>query len=329
MEKLGCVRWRRFTRRGARGLDFKLMRYFLILAGRSVSGFFVAAVPDNQHLLHARRSLIVLAGLLIALLATPPSVLAQYPVPDSEPAPQVDISQLTAAERVDLLSRLSDEQVRALMHTYLGEQAGLETKQTPVIDEIHQEITLFRERFGERLSHIDELPLVPGFVYAKLAEGKSLYHPLFVLGLIIGITLLAFAAERGYRRGARRLCEGLALPIDAQPLLRLGRMLATLCLDLTGVIVFAAAILGMFFLLYQGHEPTRLAVMTFLTAMLFVRISSVFSQFFFAPIANGLRIAPFDDEAAICQVSFSLRIFPSGLPCRQSRSARMVLWSLS
>lgn len=202
-------------------------------------------------------------------------------------------------ERADLHSRLSDEQVRALMHAYLGGRAGLETKQTPVIDEFHQEITLFRERFGKRLSHISELPLVPGFVHAKLAEGKGPYHPLLILGLFIGITLLAFAVERTYRRGARRLYEGLELPEDAQPLQPLGRMLARLCLDLIGAIVFAASILGMFFLLYREHEPTRLTVMTLLAAVLIVRVLSVFSRFFLAPFASNLRIAPFDDEAAM------------------------------
>ena len=271
---------------------------FQSLADRSVSAYFVSTVLAAHSSQAARRSLIVFAGMLIVLLATPLSVLAQYPVPTAEPALQIDISQLTAAERADLLSRLSDEQVRALMHTYLGEQAGVEAEQKPVIDEIHQEITLFRERFGKRLSHIGELPLVPGLVYAKLAEGRGPYHPLLVLGLFIGFTLLAFAAELAYRRGARRLYEGLALPVDAQPLQRLGRMLAKLCLDLAGVIVFAASILAMFFLLYQGHEPTRLAVMTLLTALLIVRVLSVFSQFFFAPYASNLRIAPFDDEAA-------------------------------
>ncbi len=69
-------------------------------------------------------------------------------------------------------------------------------------------------------------------------------------------------------------------------------------MDLVGLAVFAAAILGMFFLLYQGHEPTRLTVMTLLTALLILRIVSVVSRFFFAPFAGNLRIAPFDDEAA-------------------------------
>jgi small-conductance mechanosensitive channel len=278
------------------------MNLILVVVGRSVSPLLVAASGLEAASFsprRIRRAILVFAGILVVFLATSPTGLAQVPLPASQPAPQVDISQLTAEERADLLSRLSDEQVRELMLAYMAGQAGLETKQTPAIDEVHQAITLFRERFGARLSHVGELSSVPGFVYVKLAEEKGPYHPLLVLGLFIGITLLAFAVERGYRRGARRLYEGLALPKDAQPLQRLGRLLARLCLDLLGVAVFAAAILGMFFLLYQGHEPTRLAVMTLLTAMLIVRISSVFSLFFFAPFASNLRIAPFDDEVAV------------------------------
>ena len=253
----------------------------------------------GRFLASAGRSLFLFVCLSIALLAASPAVRAQVMVPTSEPAPQVDISQLSAEERADLLSRLSDEQVRELMLAYMSGQAESKAQETPFLDEVHQEISLFREQFGERLTHIGELPSVPGFVYAKLSEGKGPYHPLVVLGLFIGITLLAYAVERGYRRGARRLYEGLALPEGAEALQRLGRLLAKLCLDLVGVAVFATAILGMFFLLYQGHEPTRLTVMTLLAAMLIVRVASVVSQFFFAPTAGDLRIAPFDDESAV------------------------------
>ena len=135
------------------GKDIKRMACFRTSADRSVSTLLVVVVPAGKSSLEARRSLIVFAGLVVVFLATPLSVLAQFPAPTSEPAPQVDISQLTAIERADLLSRLSDEQVRALMHSYLGERAELEAEQNSVIDEIHQEITLFRERFSKRLSH--------------------------------------------------------------------------------------------------------------------------------------------------------------------------------
>jgi len=246
----------------------------------------------------AGRSLVLLLGLLLVLLAAPARLSAQVPVPKSEPAPQVDISQLTAAERAELLSRLSDQQVRQLMLSYLTQRAPKDAEETPLIDQVHQGITLVRERLGERLSHLGELSSVPGFAYDKLAEGRGPYHPLLVLSLFVGIALAAFAVELGYRRGARRLYEGLSLPADAPPLQRLARLLAKLCLDLLGVAVFAATILGMFFVLYQGHEPTRLAVMTLLAALLIVRIVSVFSGLFFAPSAGSLRVAPFGDEAA-------------------------------
>lgn len=245
------------------------------------------------------RSAVVLIGVLLILIAEPSPGLAQSPLPAPASPPQVDVSKLTAQERAELLSRLSDEQVRDLMMTYLREQAAPPPKPVRVIDEIDREVVLFREEMGKRLSYLRELPSVPAFVYAKLSEGKGPYHPLVILGLFVVITLMAFAVERGYRWGASRLYEGLALPANAQPLQRLGRLLAKLCLNLVGIAVFAATILAMFFLLYQGHEPTRLTVMTLLAAILIVRISSVFSQFFFAPFSSDLRIAPFDDHTAL------------------------------
>ena len=105
------------------------MACFRTSAVRSVSAFFVAAVLAGHSSLEARRSLIVLAGLLIVLLATPLSVPAQVPVPTSEPAPQVDISQLTAVERADLLSRLSDE-LGARAHARLLGRTGRVGDQT-------------------------------------------------------------------------------------------------------------------------------------------------------------------------------------------------------
>ena len=237
-------------------------------------------------------------GFLIVVLAAPHAGQAQVTTTEPEAAPQVDVTELTAQERVDLLSRLSDEQVRDLMLVYMRETAAPQAEETPVIEEIHRGIAQFRERFGARLSGIDELVMVPGFVYAQLAEGRSDIHPLIVVGIFVLITLIAYGAQLGYRWVARGLYDGLMLPPDAEPLPRLGRLLARLVLDLVGVAVFAIAIMAMFFILYQGHEPTRLAVMTLLTAVVIVAVASVVSRLFFAPYAPSLRIAPFDDQTA-------------------------------
>lgn len=234
--------------------------------------------------------------LLIAL--TTASAQVPLPLPPSQPAPQVDIRQLTAEERAELLSRLSDQQVREMMLAYMEATAASGSEQTPVVDAIHEGITLFQERFSERLSHVGGLAALPGFAYAKLAEDRSRFHPLLILGLFAVIAALALAAERGYRRLAGGLYASLTPPADAEPLQRLGRLIGRLFLDTLGVAVFAVVILGCFLLLHHGHEPTRMVVMTFLTALVIARMISVVSRFFFAPFAHQLRIAPFDDETA-------------------------------
>ena len=240
------------------------------------------------------------AGFVICLLVVLASANAQVPLPlpPSQPAPQVDIGQLTAEERAELLSRLSDQQVREMMLAYMAATASSSSQQTPVVDEIHRGITLFQQRFSERLSHIGGLAELPEFAYAKLAEDRSRYHPFLVLGLFAVIAAVALAAEQGYRRLAGGLYAGLTPPAEAEPLQRLGRLIGRLFLDTAGVAVFAVVILGCFLLLHHDHEPTRMVVMTLLTALVITRLISVVSRFFFAPFAPRLRIAPFDDETA-------------------------------
>ena len=245
----------------------------------------------------SRRAL-TLAGFIIGLLVTSAVGWAQVPLPSSEPPPQVDFSQLNAEERVALLSRLSDQQVREMMLSLMAAEGAQESTEARTIEKLHQDITLFRERFGERLSQVGGLATVPGFAYARLSEGRSPNHPLFVLVLFSAIAALALAAERGYRWLARGLYAGLLPPPNAEALQRLGRLAARLGLDVFGVAVFTLVILGSFLLLYQGHEATRMVVMTFLTALVITRLISVISRFFFAPFAPVLRIAPFDDETA-------------------------------
>ena len=79
----------------------------------------------GRAFISASRSLVLAACLSMALVGAPGAAGAQVPVPKSEPTPPVDVSQLTAQERADLLSRLSDEQVRDLMLAYLKDHYKL------------------------------------------------------------------------------------------------------------------------------------------------------------------------------------------------------------
>ncbi len=244
-----------------------------------------------------RRFVFFLVAGLLVLLAGLSAGRAQTPEP--APATDIDLSQLTGEERAELLSRLSDEQVRAMIMSYLREQAATDVQQAGMMEEFDQGFRLFRESMALRLSHLGELPSVPGLLYDRLSAGKGPYHPLIVLGFLIVIAALAYVAERGYRRGVRRIYDGLVLPAAGDPLQRLGRSLARLCLDLIGVAVFAVALLILFFLFYHGHEPSRLVMIALLATVLVMRVTSAVSRFFFAPQSGDLRIAPFDDEAAL------------------------------
>ena len=167
------------------------------------------------------------------------------------------------------------------------------------MDRLHDAITKFRQGLGEHWGHIGELRGAPGFVYDRLAEGRSPYHPLLVLGVFAVIALLAWAGERAYRRSARRFYANLDPQEEIDPLRRLGQAAARFLLNLIGVAIFAAGIIVLFLLLHQGHTATRLAVTTLLMALLVVRLVAALSDFFFCPGSRFLRIAPFSDQDAL------------------------------
>ncbi len=70
------------------------------------------------------------------------------------------------------------------------------------------------------------------------------------------------------------------------------------CYDLAGIAVFGGAVLAIFYALYQGHEPTRLLVLTVIGAVVLFRLIVLGSRFLLEPRAPALRLLPFADAAA-------------------------------
>jgi hypothetical protein len=91
------------------------------------------------------RALVTVAGLWLVLVVGSSLGFAQAPLPAPESPTTVDLAQLTPEERANLLSRLSDEQVRALLLSYLREQSAAPDREARVIDEIDREVVRFRE----------------------------------------------------------------------------------------------------------------------------------------------------------------------------------------
>ncbi len=218
---------------------------------------------------------------------------------DSMEQQATELGELSPEERDALLSRLSDEQVRLLLLDYLALRGTAPSEGDAVIADLQAGLHEFRSGLGAQAAEFQNLPAIPGFIYGKLTEGAGPYQPLLVLAVFAAISAIAYGAERGYRHLARRQYASLSQPRDSDALDRLGYLTVRLGLDLVGLAIFAATILGLFFLLYQGHEPSRLLIMTLLSGVLVVRATSIVSRFVFAPYASHLRIAPFDDAVAL------------------------------
>jgi small-conductance mechanosensitive channel len=148
------------------------------------------------------------------------------------------------------------------------------------------------------LAAIPELPSVPEF-FAERLIGERSASVVFWIGLGFALMVAVGAAaewltcrlvrdvqrqvEKARPEGLTAACGYLAL-----------RMLT----ELLGIVVFVAAAVGTFFLLWQGHEPTRLTVLTYLAAIVAIRIGALVSRILFAPDAPGLRLLPVDDTSA-------------------------------
>ena len=69
-------------------------------------------------------------------------------------------------------------------------------------------------------------------------------------------------------------------------------------IDFLGIAVFGLAAIGAFFVLYQGHSPVRLTVLTYIGAVMVFRVVLLTSRHLLAPRSPTLRMLPFSDNAA-------------------------------
>ncbi|MFQ5937205.1 MAG: mechanosensitive ion channel family protein, partial [Acidiferrobacterales bacterium] len=68
--------------------------------------------------------------------------------------------------------------------------------------------------------------------------------------------------------------------------------------DLLALAVFALVAIGAFFIMQQGHVPSRQVVITYFAVVMIVRLSSLMSRALFAPAEPALRMIPLDDDNA-------------------------------
>lgn len=212
-------------------------------------------------------------------------------------------ADLTPAERRDLLARLTDAQVRALLLQHLDLAAGVEGAEgrgqaAGFVQDFEGALAKVRDGYGQMFAAIDDLPGLPPLLFSKLTEDKDPSILFWVMVAFAMMILVGFGAEWAFGRvtaGYRRQIE--TATVD-RLMAKFGYLSLRVVMDLLGVVVFGLAALGVFFLFYQGHGPTRYLVLTYLWAVVLVRAIVALSRFLLAPKAPALRMVALDDDSA-------------------------------
>jgi small-conductance mechanosensitive channel len=233
-----------------------------------------------------------------ALAVAPGAALAQPEQPTGKGLPE----PLTRDAIRELLARLSDAEARRLLIDQLDRSAVSPSPRDGdmmrMAGQMESESRRLRERLIEVLRGALALPAAGRDALAKLTEGRPPGHLAVIAVAFLAMAIAGLAAERLFLYAVRRVRRRLDEDTTGGLAARAGRLVLRLLLDLVGLAAFAAGALVFFFALYQGHQPTRLALLTYLAALVTVRVVAVVSRLLLAPRAPALRPLPFSDPAA-------------------------------
>ena len=203
------------------------------------------------------------------------------------------------------MARLSDAQVRDLLLQRLDATAaaapapggdGLDV--ATLVGEIQDDAHRIRDRVRGIAGAVGELPSVfPRALTTLQGDRPASWFILLILGFGL-MMVVGWLAEWLFNFAARGPRRWIATAVPDNEVRRLGFLLARLGLDVVGLVVFIAAAIATFFVLYQGDEMVRITVMTYVAAIATVRAFMLFSRFTLAPQAPALRLTHMDDTVA-------------------------------
>jgi small-conductance mechanosensitive channel len=208
----------------------------------------------------------------------------------------------------DLMSRLSDTDVRALLIDQLDRAAVTNTSKPPataaaadragMAGMVDQHAGEMRSRYDTLFSAFVGLPATLGTVVARLREPDGRPALVAVLGYVIAMLVTAFVAERIYvyalRGYRRRLLEVPAASYSARAF-QLGMGLA---LDIGALLVFGITAILFFFASWLDHDLRRILVLQTLFIVLVLRVVVLVARFLLARTPEHARLLPFDDGPA-------------------------------
>jgi small-conductance mechanosensitive channel len=232
---------------------------------------------------------------LACLLAPRVSFAASEP---GNEAAEVTLSDdLTKLEVRDLLSRLSDDEVRALLISQLDRLATAKTVSESE-KTFEESIASLYRRMNVMWAAMPALPHLGTFIFQKLTEGQPPSRMRSVSLFLVVIFLGAGIVEWLFRRLFTRLSQLAHGGETVTTIDRLGVAGLRLAIDLVSIGVFVLAAILIYFAFYDDHAPTNSAISAILWTVVFTRAILAIANILFSPDRPGLRLLPLDDETA-------------------------------
>ncbi len=220
---------------------------------------------------------------------------------DASPAPSIPQPEtLTKAEIRDLLSRMSDDDVRQLLLQQLDKTAKPDTgePQASTDERLHRDIRLLDQRLTQLGEEVTELDAVGPFLVGKLSRDGTIGRFLVVIGLFGLVFAAAFVGEWLVRRRCLPVLEASG-PADGRAFKeKLKWLTARAVLDALGLFVFVVLSVGVFLAIYDDFEPAREAFIALLVTIVATRVVHVGARFLFAPKTPAMRLLPMGNAVA-------------------------------
>jgi small-conductance mechanosensitive channel len=270
----------------------------------------------NRHCLRAVVARYLLAVFAVwLLLGSAYSQQPPAPTPASETAAK--LGTLTSQERIDLIAKLDDQQVRELVLYYLGQLAPPATPQSrpeDLLKELEQRAGLLRANAIAAVGSIGRLPAAIQSAHKKLTDGLSIGYAT-ILAVLAALVIVAAGIEWLYWLAIRNVRQKLGAEVARGGEGWLRSTLAVLLLEVIGIALFASGYILAFLAVWQGNEARRQLVAAVLAGILVVRLTRTCARALFGPESAGERVIPVTKAGAghLCAVASRTAIVGVGL----------------
>lgn len=155
-----------------------------------------------------------------------------------------------------------------------------------------------RERAARVLGAGGRVPQAIAHVVARLTDERGMFHLLEIALGLLAMVLVGWLLEKSFRRSMQGPLGRFSHTIGTGFRDQACRLGLRVVLEAVALVLFYAGAIGLFFTLYQGHQATRIVVLTALAAVVIVRAVVIGSRILLAPRTPEHRLLPFDDAAA-------------------------------